>query len=88
MRRVVLLLGTLALLLVGLTACGDDDGDGDNTGKVSVTGDFGSQPKVTYDGEVNRATTDTKVLTEGTGADGRGRRQRDGAPLHRQRLHR
>ena len=34
-----------------------------------MTGDFGSQPKVTYDGEVNRATTDTKVLTEGTGAE-------------------
>ena len=68
MRRVVLLLGTLALLLVGLTACGDDDGKGENTGSVSVTGDFGSQFKVAYDGEVNRVTTDTKVLTEGTGA--------------------
>ena len=67
MRRVVLLLGTLALLLVGLTACGDDGKD-ENTGNVSVTGDFGSQFKVAYDGEVNRVTTDTKVLTEGTGA--------------------
>ncbi|MET1060275.1 MAG: FKBP-type peptidyl-prolyl cis-trans isomerase [Nocardioides sp.] len=68
MRRVVVLLGSLALLLVGLTACGDDDGSTENTGKVTVSGDFGSQPKVTYDGEVNRATTSTKVLTEGTGA--------------------
>jgi peptidylprolyl isomerase len=67
-RRVVLLLGTLALLLVGLSACGDDSGE-DNTGKVTVTGDFGSQPKVTYDGEVNRATTDIKVLNEGSGAE-------------------
>jgi peptidylprolyl isomerase len=66
-RRVVVLLGTLALLLVGLTACGDGGND-DNTGTVKVTGDFGSAPKVTYDGEVNRSTTSTKVLTEGTGA--------------------
>jgi peptidylprolyl isomerase len=66
-RRLVVLLGTLALLLVGLSACGDD-GDEENTGKVTVTGEFGSQPKVTYDGEVDRETTATEVLTEGSGA--------------------
>lgn len=66
MRRLVVLLGTLALLLVGLSACGDDAGD-ENTGTVTVTGDFGKQPEVTYDGEVNRVSTATEVLTEGTG---------------------
>jgi FKBP-type peptidyl-prolyl cis-trans isomerase len=67
-RRVVVLLGTLSLLLVGVTACGSDDGDSGNTGKVTVSGEFGKAPKVTYDGEVNRVTTDTTVLTEGDGA--------------------
>jgi peptidylprolyl isomerase len=67
-RRVVVLLGTLALLLVGLTACGSDDG-AKNTGKVTVSGDFGKKPKVTYDGELNRTTTEAKVLSKGSGPE-------------------
>lgn len=67
MRRLVVTLGTLSLLLVGLTACGDDDGSG-NTGSVTVAGDFGKAPKVTYDGQVDVTSTETKVLTEGDGA--------------------
>ena len=67
MRRLVVTLGTLSLLLVGLTACGDDDGSA-NTGSVTVSGDFGAAPKVTYDGELDVTETETKVLTEGDGA--------------------
>ena len=70
MRRLVVLLGTSALLLVGLSACGENDGDtGSNTGKVTVSGEFGKQPKVTYDGELDQEDTETTVITEGTGPE-------------------
>lgn len=68
MRRVVAILGTLCLLQLGLTACGDDDGGKKNTGSVTVTGEFGKAPTVTFDGELNVVKTEYKVLTEGTGA--------------------
>jgi hypothetical protein len=67
-RRVVAILGTLCLLQLGLTACGDDDGGDKNTGSVTVTGEFGKAPTVTFDGELNVVKTEYKVLTEGTGA--------------------
>jgi peptidylprolyl isomerase len=67
-RRVVAILGTLCLLQLGLTACGDDDGEKKNTGSVTVTGEFGTAPTVTFDGQVNRVDTEYNVLTEGTGA--------------------
>lgn len=69
MRRVVALLGTLCLLLLGLTACGSDEAGADNSGSVEVTGQFGQDPKVTYDGRLERTTTDVQVLSEGDGAE-------------------
>jgi peptidylprolyl isomerase len=66
-RRVVAILGTLCLLQLGLTACGDDDGEKKNTGSVTVTGEFGTAPTVTYDGQLNRVDTDYEVLIEGSG---------------------
>ena len=69
MRRVVAILGTLCLLQLGLTACGDDDGGKENTGSVTVTGEFGTAPTVTFDGQLNRVSTEYNVLTEGTGAE-------------------
>lgn len=66
MRRVVALLAVLCLSLLGLTACGDDDGV-ENSGSVTVTGDFGAKPEVTYDGQVVREDTKTEVLIEGKG---------------------
>lgn len=67
MRRVVALPTVLALSLLTLSACGDDEDGPSNTGSVTVTGDFGKAPTVAYDGEVNRTKTEEKVLIEGTG---------------------
>jgi len=67
-RRTVVLPAVLCLSVLGLTACGDDDGP-KNTGSVTVTGAFGAEPKVSYDGELNRTKTETTVLTEGTGPE-------------------
>jgi peptidylprolyl isomerase len=69
LRRVVAILGTLCLLQLGLTACGDDDGGKKNTGSVTVTGEFGTAPTVTFDGQVNRVSTEYKVLSKGTGPE-------------------
>jgi len=66
-RRVVAILGTLCLLQLGLTACGDDGGKKD-TGSVTVSGEFGTAPTVTYDGELDVDKTEYTVLTEGSGA--------------------
>lgn len=68
MRRVAATLGTLCLALTVLTACGEDDGVEDS-GAVTVTGDFGQQPEVQYDGRVVRNDTESEVLIEGSGAE-------------------
>jgi peptidylprolyl isomerase len=68
-RRVVAILGTLCLLQLALTACGDDDGEKKNTGAVTVSGAFGTEPTVTFDGQVNRVDTDYETLVEGTGPE-------------------
>lgn len=68
MRRVAATLGTLCLALTALTACGEDDGVED-AGAVTVTGDFGEQPEVGYDGRVVRNDTESEVLIEGSGAE-------------------
>lgn len=67
--RVPALLAILCLSLSGLTACGDDDGDSGNTGKVTVSGEFGEEPTVTFDGRVDRKTTEYKTLEEGSGPE-------------------
>lgn len=70
MRRVLVLLGTLLLMMVGLSACGGDDGSGkptENTGSVTVSGEFGKAPEVTFEGDYARVDTEATVLTEGKG---------------------
>jgi peptidylprolyl isomerase len=67
-RRLVAPLGILFLTLSVLSACGEDDPAGD-TGSVAVTGAFGEQPEVSYDGRVARTDTESEVLIEGTGAE-------------------
>jgi peptidylprolyl isomerase len=67
-RRVAALLGILCLVLPGLTACGSDDAGSGASGSVEVSGEFGQEPKVTYDGQLVRETTDVEVLSEGDGA--------------------
>lgn len=67
MRRVVATMAVLSVSLLGVTACGDDGGE--NTGSVTVTGKFGAEPKVVYDGKVTRVSTDYKTLIEGDGPE-------------------
>lgn len=71
MRRVLVLIGTLLLMLATLSACGgDDDGGGEKAdGTVTVSGDFGTEPKVEFDGTWEPEETTTKVITEGKGAE-------------------
>jgi peptidylprolyl isomerase len=66
-RRVVALIGTLCLVLLGLTACGSDDAGAEESGTVEVAGEFGQEPKVTYDAPLVRTSTDVEVLSEGDG---------------------
>lgn len=69
LRRVIVLLGTLLLMLATLSACGDDDGAGgeEADGTVTVSGKFGKEPKVEFDGTWNPGKTTTEVLSEGDG---------------------
>lgn len=69
MRRVLAVLATLCLVLLGFSACGSDDADAQDSGSVEVAGEFGQEPKVTYDGRLDRSSTDVEVLTEGNGAE-------------------
>lgn len=66
MRRAVALIASLTVLQLGLTACGEE-GEGGNTGSVTVTGEFGSTPEVEYDGRIVRDDTEVTVLEEGDG---------------------
>lgn len=68
----------LALLLgVALVACGDDSGSssdekgagGSSLGSVEISGDPGSNPEVTWDGEMTADEIDTDVVAEGDGAE-------------------
>lgn len=69
--------GVLALVATGVTACGDDAPAGDPLGQkegggldsVKITGAYGTAPKVTFDGVLNPDGMETKVLTEGDGAE-------------------
>lgn len=68
LRRVLVLLATLLLMMVGLSACGDDaDKSDEKSGSVKVSGDFGSEPKVEFDLPYNPASTKTTVISEGDG---------------------
>lgn len=60
----------LVLSLLGLTACGSDGADpapGAGLDSVTIEGDQGKVPKVTFDGRLDPAQGGTKVLVEGDG---------------------
>ena len=67
-RRVLLLLLPVLLLLGGLSACGGGD-DSEKTGldAVTIEGDPGSEPTVTWDGQMEVDKLTTKVLQPGDG---------------------
>ncbi|HEY9565397.1 MAG TPA: FKBP-type peptidyl-prolyl cis-trans isomerase [Nocardioides sp.] len=68
MRRLVVLLGSLCLLLVGLTACGgDDDDSAERAGEATVSGAFGTEPKVKTEGDLVRPEVEAEVVTQGDG---------------------
>ena len=80
MRRLVALLGILSVLL-GLAACGDEKKaapsthstsstptvDAKGLDAVTVSGEFGKEPEVTWNGPVDVEELDSKTLIEGTG---------------------
>jgi len=73
-RRALTLL--LALMLgVALAACGDDSaepggetsGGGSSLEAIGIEGDLGSDPKVTWDGELSAGDVESKLISEGDG---------------------
>ena len=67
-RRLVLAL--VAPLLLILAACGDDSSDaasGAGLDSVTIEGDVGTAPKVTFNGQVSVNKTETKTLVTGDG---------------------
>ena len=65
-----LALAAIVPLLLTLVACGDDSGE-DSTGggldTVTIEGESGSAPKVTWDGQVSVDKVETKTLVTGDG---------------------
>jgi peptidylprolyl isomerase len=63
----------LSLLTRGLAACGDDTGadaaSGGALATVTIEGDIGSSPKVTFDGRVEVSKVETKTLITGDGPE-------------------
>jgi peptidylprolyl isomerase len=72
LRRLPILLLPL-LLATTVAACGGSQGS-ENTSSdalhgITITGDLGTEPKVTWDGELKTDTTATTVVTQGDGAE-------------------
>lgn len=65
--------GALLLSVLSLSACGNDDGsDADVAGgldTVKVSGEVGTVPKVTFDGQVAPEDIESEVLTKGDGEE-------------------
>ncbi|MDP3889687.1 FKBP-type peptidyl-prolyl cis-trans isomerase [Nocardioides sp.] len=60
----------LSVLLLGLTACGEEGGGGSGSAgldSVEIAGDVGSAPEVDWDGELRVDELTTEVLVEGEG---------------------
>jgi peptidylprolyl isomerase len=71
--RSAALSGVLALSLLGLAACGSDSSDADEGGaplsSVTIEGEQGEEPKVTFDGRLDGSEAETEVLVEGDGEE-------------------
>lgn len=71
--RLVAATGALVLTGLSLTACGNDDDSGAETAggleSVTISGEVGQAPKVTWDGQVAPAELETEVVTEGDGEE-------------------
>ena len=65
--------GVLAVSLLGLAACGSGSSDADEGGaslsSVTIEGDQGKAPEVTFDGRLDGTKTETEVLVEGDGEE-------------------
>lgn len=68
-RRLLALPATMLMLSVGLTACGDEDSEpGNGLDAVTVAGDFGKAPKVTWNESLQATALESEVLEKGDGA--------------------
>ncbi len=69
--RSTVLSGVLALSLIGLAACGSDSSDAGSGGaslsSVTIEGEQGKEPEVTFDGRLDPTASETEVLVEGDG---------------------
>lgn len=65
--------GALLLSVLSLSACGNDDGSGADVAggldTVKVSGEVGTVPKVTFDGQVAPKDIESEVLTKGDGEE-------------------
>ncbi len=73
-RRTARLLALLIAGALALTACGDDGGEGsvetaDGLSAVTISGDFGSEPKVEWKARMQADDLESEVLVEGDGAE-------------------
>ncbi|MFC5177005.1 FKBP-type peptidyl-prolyl cis-trans isomerase [Nocardioides taihuensis] len=74
-RRVLPLLLT-AVLALGLSGCGNDDAASDSDSSsgggldsVTIGGDFGKAPEITWDGQMEADEVTAKVISEGDGEE-------------------
>jgi peptidylprolyl isomerase len=71
--RSAALSGVLSLSLLGLAACGSDSSDPQEgnapLSSVTIKGEQGSEPKVTFDGRLDGSKDETEVLVEGDGEE-------------------
>ncbi len=72
--RQAALSGVLALSLLGLAACGSGSSDAGGEGSatlssITVEGEQGKAPEVTFDGRLDATLTETETLIEGDGED-------------------
>ena len=71
-RRVLPLVLPLLLVGLGVASCGDDDSGEASSGdlsSVTVKGDVGTNPEVSFDGKVEVKKTTSEVITEGDGEE-------------------